>query len=177
MHRQNPAMTVAHPWLRRGALATALVMACTCEATDNSGSFMLKGKTFPMTAVYAEATITEVGSGIVLFTDKPEAARFEESEQKERGDFASQLEFRIQRRGAHVVALKILSNFEAMLWTCGNSCQEPLVFDEKTIHLSIDRYDDQRIEGHVNSADPRKPMSADRSFSLDLHNGDQRSAP
>lgn len=159
-------MTVCKP-----ALAIAFLLASGGALAEGANTFTRKGQSLPMTAVYAEATLSELGSGIVLFTDKPEAAQFDEHEQQEQGDYADQLASKISKRGGQVVELKILRSLAPMLWLEDKEGQVSAAFDEKAVHLVVTRYDEQRIEGTVKAKDAKKGLSGDLAFALDLHNG------
>ncbi|MEP6939091.1 MAG: hypothetical protein ABI846_04960 [Rudaea sp.] len=152
---------------RFATMVVLLVLCAHALAADNHGSFTRKREQLSMTAVYAGMTISELGSGVVVFTDTPDAIDHLAADV---GNEPDNVESAIREQGANVVTLKILRNLKPMLWICGKDCGTSIPFDEKSLKLELTRYDDQRVEGTIKSVDKRSGMSADLAFALPLHN-------
>ncbi len=151
-------------------LAIAFVLLTTAAnafADGNNGTLTRKREVISMTAVYAGMTLSELGSGVVVFTDIPDAI---DHLPADTGKEPDNIEWAVRQQGAQVVTLKILRDLKPMLWMCGNDCGTSIPFDEKTGGSMLTLRDDQRIEGTIKSNDKQHGMAADLSFSLDLHN-------
>jgi hypothetical protein len=150
------------------AFACLLLFACAgAFADDADGTLTRQKQKTPMTAVYAGMTMTELGSGVVVFTDRPQAS---ESVSFEPGREPETIAAELNRKGAQVVVLKVLRDLTPMLWVCADGCQQSIPFDEKSVRLSLTRYDDEAIEGTVKGAGSKNGIAADLKFALDLHN-------
>lgn len=148
----------------------ALVLLLTgagAAAADNDGTLTRRKATTAMTAVHAGMTMSEMGSGVVVFTDNAAAIEGVSVEPEQEPETVAA---ELSRKGAQVAVLKVLRNLEPMLWVCADHCQQALSFDEKTLHLALTRYDDQRIEGSIKGVSKKNGMAADLKFALDLHN-------
>lgn len=153
--------------IRKFAVALALLTTCTNVFADgNMGSFARKRQITPMTAVYAGMTLSELGSGVVVFADTPDALA---NVSITAGDEPESVGSATSEH-ANVIVLKILRNLKPMLWVCEATCSSSTVFDEKVLELALTRYDDQRVEGTIRAVDKRKGMTAYLAFALDLHN-------
>lgn len=151
--------------MESGKLVSTCVLLLASGGAWADGTLTRKGAKTPMTAVYAGLTITEMGSGVVVFTDKAQLAeRVSMTPGKEPDNVARE----ISDKGGQVVVLKILRDLSPMLWVCKDHCQQSVVFDEKSLRLALARYDDERVEGTIKGAGDG--MDADLSFSLDVHN-------
>lgn len=153
---------------RKPALACLMLLACASAfAAEAEGTLTRKKVKTPMTAVYAGMTITELGSGVVVFTDRPQAS---ESIALEPGKEPESVAAELSRKGAQVVVLKVLRDLTPMLWLCADGCQRSIPFDEKSLHLSLTHYDDAGIEGTIKGASKKDGLAADLEFALHLHN-------
>lgn len=153
---------------RLGILMALALAAANAFADGNSGTLTQKREIVSMTAVYAGMTLSEMGSGVVVFTDIPDAIDHLPADLDKEPD---SVETAIAEQGAKVVTLKILRSLTPMLWVCGEGdCAKQTVFDEKALKLVLTRYDDQRIEGTIKGSDKRSGMAVDLAFALDLHN-------
>lgn len=152
----------------RLALALALLLTCGgVFAADNDGTLTRKTAKTPMIAVHAGMTMSEMGSGVVVFTDSAAAS---DGVSVEPGKEPESVAAEISKKGAQVVVLKVMRHLSPIVWLCGDHCQRSIPFDEKTLHLVLTRYDDQRIEGTIKGTSKQNGMAADLSFALDLHN-------
>lgn len=144
-------------------------------AAGNTGTYTIRGKASPMTAVYAERTISEAGSTIVLFTDRPDLAHFDEAEAKAQGDYANPLGCAILARGGKVVYLKMLHSMSVVLSTYGKDCHDSVPIEGHPV-INLNAFNDARVAGSVRSADKKFGTSVDLSFELPLHNGDHHAS-
>jgi len=154
--------------VKQFALAGLLLLSCAAAfGAGNDGTLTRKKTKSPMIAVHAGMTMSELGSGVVVFADTAAAA---DGVSVEPGKEPESVASEISSKGSTVVVLKIMRNLSPMLWLCADHCQRSIPFDEKTLQLALTRYDDQRIEGSIKGVSKQNGMSADLSFALDLHN-------
>jgi len=154
--------------------AIALLLSCAgAFAAANDGTLTRKKAKTSMTAIHAGMTMSEMGSGVVVFADNPQAG---EGVSVEPGTEPETVAAQVSRKGAQVVVLKVMRDLSPMLWLCADHCQQSVPFDEKTLQLALTRYDDQRIEGTIKGSSKPHGMAADLSFALDLHNVAEASA-
>jgi hypothetical protein len=186
----------------RFMVACALALACSAAFADNnSGSVTRKGKSVPLTAIYAEPmneSNGEYGGVAIVFSDNAQATATVRDKRElprnlsyvfnlshdylDSGTFiaADSLKHTLFKLGAHPGVLELIfcdGCDPDVRWIEGDEDRNGSVLNSRKLKLHITRQDHERIDGTVKYADADQGLAFDVAFALDLGKFGWRTEP